>query len=438
MRPTRRFRDLVLMRLGASWPTRLALRTLALGGALGGLAPLIANELPYRLPDVAATSDLPLLWSTLGAGDLVGIGAGLALLVLSCAPRRGRHLALGLFVLGLVCAPFAEGRAGERPVDAEMEARERLADLDRGGADSDDYATLVEDMPLLVQLTIEIEERIGRLEGGRGIEDLVQTNEQALAAAAEGLWLPPVPHGPATPSSRRYRAPDSRHWAGTDGSGRDLLARMLYGARVSLGLAAVTTLIATLIGLVLGGIAGWRGGLWDLLVTRLTETATALPALLILVMATAYLPPSAGVRTTALVVLLAAVGWVLPARFVRAEIAALRRRDFIVAAEALGVGPVRLFVRHLVPNAATGLAVAATTLFGGVVVAEAGLSFLGLGIPDAPSWGQSLREARDGIALGDAWHLALFPGFAVLAVIVAVNHLGDALRDAGDPRSRDD
>lgn len=436
MKPVRRYRDLVLERLGQSWATRLALRCLGLLGAVGGLAPLLANRWPYGFGDEVEGVVTPGLFRSLNAGDLMGIGIGAALLILVAAPRMGRWLALALTLLGFALAPFADGRVADRPLREEIEARTLLAELDQSdGTRAGDYADLIEEMPLLVRLTVEIEERIARLEGGETIEDLVTSNRKIVDHHRSGLWWPPVRNHPATPSALRYASPSSRHLAGTDGAGRDLLARLVYGARLSLGLAAVTTVLAVLIGLILGGLAGWRGGRWDWIVTRLTETATALPALLILVLATAYLPPTGTARILAMIILLAAVGWVLPARFVRAEVAALRRRDFILAAESLGVGPVRLFVRHLIPNASTALLVAATTLFGGVVVAEAGLAFLGLGIPDAPSWGASLREARDAVGLGDAWHLALFPGAAILIVVLAVNHLGDALRDAADPRA---
>jgi peptide/nickel transport system permease protein len=445
----RHFDDLVRARLWAGAANRLSIRFLLLLATLAGLAPLLASDRPLYLP-TAAGARFP-LFAALGTGEIFGLAATAALWTLVLAPRRGRNVALIMIGAGLALGFSAEPFFDARPYALETGTRRDLSALDAQTLDAslsapemrDRYLDFLEAMPLLTRLSIEVEDRVDILEAGqrealgdrvRRLQGLAAANREKLDGL-EAAWFPLVPFAPDRPGLKPYRGPGHRHWLGTDSNGRDLLSRLLHGARHTLGLAFATTALAATIGLILGGLAGWRGGRIDWVIARLTDTASALPGLLLVVIATAYLAPSATARTLGLVFLLAAVAWVLPARFVRAAIASLREQDFVVAAEALGLGSTKIFFRHLLPNASTALLVAASSIFAAVIITEAGLSFLGLGVPGAASWGQSLLEAREASDLGGAWHLATFPGLLIFVTVVAVNHLSDALRDAGDPKS---
>ncbi|MEJ2539043.1 MAG: ABC transporter permease [Gemmatimonadota bacterium] len=224
-------------------------------------------------------------------------------------------------------------------------------------------------------------------------------------------------------------SPGGEHLLGTDQLGRDVWSRLLFGARVSLSIAVAAVTLSVGLGVLLGGAAGYLGGWVDTLVMRTVDVILAIPRLVLLVAVIALLRPSPG----AIVLLLAATQWPAPARLVRAEILSLRERDFVEAARALGFSRWRILFRHLIPNALAPVLVAATLGVGHTVILEAGLSFLGLGVP--LSWGSLLRDGQQRIFAG-AWWLAVFPGLAIAWVTVAFNLLGDGLRDALDPRQR--
>jgi peptide/nickel transport system permease protein len=250
----------------------------------------------------------------------------------------------------------------------------------------------------------------------------------ALATAAPLL----APHDPlATDLEARLDTPRTAHPLGQDTLGRDVLTRVLYGARISLAVGSLAVLLSLAVGVLLGAVAGWAGGWIDEGLARIIDVLLAFPGLLLAIALAAVLGPS--VRNVILALTL--LGWTGYARLARAEIAALRRREFVQAAEALGARPARIVVRHLLPLAAPALLVQATFGMAGAIVAEASLSFLGLGAPPPlPSWGAMIDEGRPFLLV--APHLTVFPGVALALTVLALQLVGDGLRDLVDVRER--
>jgi peptide/nickel transport system permease protein len=272
----------------------------------------------------------------------------------------------------------------------------------------------------------------GRRRRGAGLAAAGAAAILALAlAAAAAPWL--APHDPYAPVlDERLRPPEPGHLLGRDTLGRDVLSRMLHGARISLGVGVATLLASLGAGVVVGAAAGYRGGWLDEGVTRVIDVLLAFPGLLLAIALAAVLGPSLGNVVLALSVL----GWTGYARLARAEVAALRRHEFVLAAEALGAGPGRIVVRHLLPVAAPALLVQATFGMAGAIVAEASLSFLGLGAPaPLPSWGAMIAEGRSVLLV--APHLTLAPGIAIALTVLALQLAGDGLRDVLDVRGSD-
>lgn len=237
--------------------------------------------------------------------------------------------------------------------------------------------------------------------------------------------------------------PGGNHLLGTDDLGRDVLARLLRGGRVSLIVGLLGALTAAAIGTVLGIVAGYTGGRLDALLMRFTDGVIALPLLPLLIVLAGADPtklglpagwldgPAAAVGRIVLIVSL--VGWTTAARLTRAVTLTLRRREFVIAAEALGAGPLRIMLRHILPNVISPVIVAATLSVGNVILLESALSFLGLGIqPPLPSWGNMLSGALE--TVWSAPWLAFWPGFLILLTVVSVNMVGDGLQDALDPK----
>jgi len=242
----------------------------------------------------------------------------------------------------------------------------------------------------------------------------------------------------------RFQPPSAAHMLGTDELGRDLLLRLLYGGQVSLLAGITAALFAAAIGTLLGLLAGYYGGLVDTALMRLADGVIALPLLPLLIVLAAIdlgklgLPPEiAASESTSLyriVVLIALVGWTTVARLVRGATLALKAREFVRAAEAMGAGGFRIMSVHILPNAVSPIIVATTLSVGNVILLESVLSFLGLGIqPPIPSWGNMLTNAQE--LIWSAPLLAVYPGLLIFVTVIAFNLLGDGLQDALDPRA---
>jgi peptide/nickel transport system permease protein len=252
-----------------------------------------------------------------------------------------------------------------------------------------------------------------------------------VVCGAAAPWL--APDNPAAIDlPHRLESPSATHWAGTDELGRDTLSRLLYGARLSLSVSVTVVAISLALGLAIGGLAGYLGGWIDIALTTFAmNTFLALPGILLAIAFAAFLGPG----FANLVLALAIGGWAGYARLVRAQVMSVRDREYVDAARALGASGPRIFFRHILPNIVQPILVQAAIGMAGVILAEATLSFLGLGIPaPAPSWGSMLNDAR--LHLFDSPHLVLFPALAVAGAVLGFNFLGDALRDQLDPRTR--
>jgi peptide/nickel transport system permease protein len=241
---------------------------------------------------------------------------------------------------------------------------------------------------------------------------------------------------PVKPSYSRRLAPPwgiggtSAHVVGTDNLGRDILARLLHGGRVSLTLAAISVVIAAAVGIVVGLVAGSGGERVDAFLMRLADVQLALPVIMLAIAIVAVV----GTSPAALVGVLALSGWVLYARTVRANVLTIRRLEYVEAAYTLGASDVRIIVRHILPNTLAPILVIGSSQFATMVLLESGLSFLGMGIQaPRPSWGLMLAEGRD--YLSNAWWLATAPGIMISLVVLGANLLGDGLRDLLDPRA---
>jgi peptide/nickel transport system permease protein len=243
----------------------------------------------------------------------------------------------------------------------------------------------------------------------------------------------------------RFQGPSALHWLGTDDIGRDVFLRLLYGGRVSLLVGLTAALVATTIGTIIGVLAGYFGGRLDAVLMRMTDGVIALPLLPLLIVLAALdlgklgLPASfvesQQVSLWRIVAIIALVGWTTVARLVRATTLSLLARDFVRAAAALGAGPARIMLVHILPNALSPIIVATTLAVGNVILYESVLSFLSLGIqPPIPSWGNMLTNAQETIQTAPM--LAVWPGLFILATVASCNLLGDALQAALDPRAR--
>lgn len=227
------------------------------------------------------------------------------------------------------------------------------------------------------------------------------------------------------------RPPTWSHPLGQDKLGRDQLSRIIYGARVSLQVGLVSVAVSLLIGIIIGTAAGYLGGGVDFWIMRAVDILMAFPGILLAIAMSAVLGPS----LTNVVIALSVIGWTGYARLVRAEVMTIKHRDHVEAAEALGVGGLRILCRHVLPLLAAPLVVQATFGVAGAIVGEASLSFLGLGVqPPTPSWGSMVNQGRTFLMI--APHLTLYPGLAILITVLGINALGDGLRDYLDVRSR--
>ena len=238
----------------------------------------------------------------------------------------------------------------------------------------------------------------------------------------------------------KLQGPSWAHPLGTDDLGQDLLARVLYGGRISLAVGVVAMLIAIAIGTLLGALAGYVGGKTDHLLMRITDLFLSLPQLPLLLLVTYLfrdlvrraLGPETGLFVL-IVVVIGGLRWMPVARLVRAQFLSLREKEFVEAARGLGAPPLREVVRHILPNSMGPVIVAGSLEVAAAIIAESSLSFLGLGFPpDIPTWGRILFDAKDNLDFAPHW--AIFPGMAIFLTVLSINYIGDGLRDALDPR----
>ena len=281
------------------------------------------------------------------------------------------------------------------------------------------------------------------VEGSRSWRKLVR-NPAAIAGAfiplaviGAAVFAPYVaPHAPARQNLiRRFTPPvwvqggNTAYLLGTDQVGRDILSRIIHGARISLIVGIAAVLVSLTVGVTLGLLSGFLEGRVDTVIMTVVDVTLSFPQLLLALAFVAALGPS----LTTIIVVLGLTGWERYTRVVRAEVLALREKDFVEAARAMGAGSTRLLLRHLLPNTFSSIIVMSTLQVAQAILAEAALSFLGVGTGSAyPTWGQMIALGRDFVSV--AWWLPTFPGLAILLTVLAINLVGDRLRDALDPR----
>jgi peptide/nickel transport system permease protein len=261
---------------------------------------------------------------------------------------------------------------------------------------------------------------------------LVNQRFSDLARRADSAVWPPIPYSGTAPdiTGDVFEAPSREHWLGTDGLGRDVAAGMIHGIRVSLTIGLVVVAIQASIGIALGGLAGYYGGVFDLALSRLFELMLAIPTFFLIITVAALFPPSLYL----IMAILGLTGWVGIARLIRSEFLRVRAMDYVAAAQSLGASDARIMLRHVLPNAIAPVLVAMSFGVASAILTESGLSFLGIGVPaHIVTWGSILAVAQSNTT---AWWLAVFPGAAIFVTVTAYNLLGDGLRDALDPRQQ--
>jgi peptide/nickel transport system permease protein len=252
-----------------------------------------------------------------------------------------------------------------------------------------------------------------------------------VLAAVFAPWVAPYPPK-AVNVLDALQPPNAQHWLGTDDLGRDVLSRVIWGARISLWVGAISVSIGLFVGTTLGLLAGYLGGKWDLFVMRGIDALLAFPGLILAIGITSALGP----KIENAMIAIGIVAIPAYARLTRGQVLAVRAREYIVAARTVGATPLRIVLRHIFPNVMNALIVQATLATAFAILAEAALSFLGLGAqPPEPSWGQDINYSQRYLA-NQKWWMSVGPGLAIFSAVFAFNFLGDALRDALDPRLR--
>ncbi len=258
-----------------------------------------------------------------------------------------------------------------------------------------------------------------------------------LIAVTADLWAPQLLGSPtaidtATAATNARLAPSLEHPFGTDASGRDVLVRVIYGARVSLTVGVVATLISTAIGLVMGAIAAYYGGIWDTIIMRLADMFLAFPYTLFVIALIAVI----GRSLQNVFIAIGILGWPSIARVFRSAILSIKENDYVDAARAMGASDLRIVARHIFPNSVASIVVYATMNIGGAILTESALSYLGMGVtPPTPSWGTMIQDGQTFLQT-EPW-LMILPGLAILTTVLAFSLLGDGLRDALDVKMKD-
>jgi peptide/nickel transport system permease protein len=254
-----------------------------------------------------------------------------------------------------------------------------------------------------------------------------------LPMFACALFAPLIaPHNPVEPDLKNILlSPSFSHPFGTDMLGRDVFSRVIYGSRVSLLVGFVSVGIATLLGLLVGAISGYYGGIVDEVIMRFVDLMMCFPTFFLILAVIALLEPS----IWNIMIVIGLTSWMGIARLVRAEILSIKGKEYVLAAKAMGLSHMRIIFSHVLPNAFSPVYVVATLGIGGAILTESALSFLGIGVqPPTPSWGNILTQAKDNIEV--AWWLSLYPGLAIFLTVMGYNLLGEGLRDMFDPRRR--
>ncbi|MEW6753704.1 MAG: ABC transporter permease [Candidatus Latescibacterota bacterium] len=248
---------------------------------------------------------------------------------------------------------------------------------------------------------------------------------------AQETVFPPVPYAPGEIRlAEKYQPPGAEHWLGTDRLGRDVLAGLVHGSRYALTIGLVSVGISLVVGVLLGALAGYFGGWVDLALSRFFELWAAIPPFFLIITAAAFLPPS----VFTVMVIIGLTGWVGIARLTRSQFLQVRSYDYVAAARSLGCSNARIMFRHILPNTIGPILIPAAFGVAGAILAESGLSFLGIGVPaETVTWGALLAGARSNAS---AWWLVVMPGLAIFLTVTLYNLLGDGLRDALDPQMR--
>jgi peptide/nickel transport system permease protein len=251
-----------------------------------------------------------------------------------------------------------------------------------------------------------------------------------VTCALTAQWV--APYDPDVQAlGDRLLPPSAAHWMGTDQYGRDVLSRLIYGARISLAVGLVAVSIYILLGVLVGSVAGYYGRWVDGILMRLVDILLCIPTFFLILMVIAFVGPS----ILNIMVIIGLTSWTDVARLVRGEVLALKEREFVLAARLMGLSDSRIILRHILPNALGPVLVVATLGVGSCILLESSLSFLGLGVqPPTASWGNMLMEGKD--HLTDAWWLVTFPGVAIFTTVLGYNLMGEGLRDLMDPRMR--
>ena len=323
------------------------------------------------------------------------------------ALRRRKSAVLGLRVIALLAlvAVFADFIANDKPYTIEL--------------DGERY------YPVFIDYGVWLGVR-------QWPAPLVNQRFSDLAQRAESAVWAPIPYSATAPdiTGDVFEPPSREHWLGTDGLGRDVAAGMIHGIRVSLTIGLVVVAIQASIGIALGGLAGYYGGVFDLALSRLFELMLAIPTFFLIITVAALFPPSLYL----IMAILGLTGWVGIARLIRSEFLRVRAMDYVAAAQSLGASDARIMLRHVLPNAIAPVLVAMSFGVASAILTESGLSFLGIGVPaHVVTWGSILAVAQSNTT---AWWLAVFPGAAIFVTVTAYNLLGDGLRDALDPRQQ--
>ncbi len=442
-------------RLTASGAALIAMTSLGLLVLIAALAPFLSQDRPLVIETDEGTS-WP-LFAAMSRGDILWLAALTALLGAYLVRRLGAPWRLALPVL-LILPLIGIGLALEHEPRHETR-RYRAEESGRGAVAAFDLRlrsllAAGDDEPLRSEIAALSRERRGSLvvlealmrradlldeadpdRRRAAFETLRERNLIELERLRDAVY-PINRFAPDQPDFEGLVGPEGGgHLLGSDREGRDLLARLVHGTRLAMTVAVGAGALIALLGLAVGLLAGWFGGAVDWLLERLCEVVLCLPVLFVLVAFAAYLPLAWRTSSLTTAIFIGLILWPNAARLVRAEVMRTKSADFIRAAEAMGLSRRRIFVRHLVPNVLGSVLVAASLAAGQVILIEATLSFLGLGVQGAPSWGRILAESREAALLDSAWHLALFPGLLVFGVVLCFNILGDRLRDALDPRS---